>query len=100
MKYIIIAAMLFPTLAQADGLENAAVYAVDRVTCKLSVPQSWVDAEIVQGMRERSLSYREALDNATLFAEALTNDINESGKVAKWCAYRTDPSSVVVSRHF
>lgn len=74
--------------AHADGIANASIYTVDRLVCNLYVPQADVDANIVQGMRERNLTYPQAISAAVDGAVKLSARIDQDGARNKWCEWR------------
>jgi len=57
----ILAFLLMTTAANAaDGIGAVSIYLVDRALCDLYVPQEAIDASLVQGMRDRGVTYPEA----------------------------------------
>lgn len=88
MLPIIAIVSLIPTLSYADGLSNAAIYTVDRLVCNLYVPQSDVDANIVQGMRDRNLTYPQAISAAVDLSVQLSARIDRDQARGKWCEFR------------
>jgi len=47
---------------KADGLDNAAVLAIDRIECGIDVPQLKIDTQIVMTAKENGLDAKQAVD--------------------------------------
>lgn len=90
MKHIITAFTLMSLThpVYADGIKDAAVLAVDKTLCGLTVPQPYIDASIVQGMRENNLTYEQAIYAAAVIGTELENYARSTGKTMPYCAAR------------
>ena len=69
-------------------LERAAIYAVDRHTCNLSVDQRLIDAALISVAWENDLRRSEAILVAAEVVKTLERDLRESGKVQEYCEAR------------
>lgn len=90
MKYAITLLTLLSSsqaIALTD-LEKAAVYAVDRSTCRLYVSQAWVDGALMRASLEYNMTAREVVRVAAEVGTALERDLRESGKVQEYCEAR------------
>lgn len=72
----------------AGGIEEAAVYGVDRQLCKLTVPQEWVNNAIVRGSVERNISLKDGFDLTVDQAVILKRAVEETGRVTEYCYMR------------
>lgn len=74
--------------AFAGGIEEAAVYGVDRQLCKLIVPQEWVNEAIVRGSVERNVPLSQGFNLTVDQAVILKRAVEETGRVTEYCYMR------------
>jgi intracellular sulfur oxidation DsrE/DsrF family protein len=74
--------------AKANEIENLAIYAVDRVQCKLTVSQAEIDRNIVDGSMRYNATAKQVIDKAAEIAKAMMGIMQENGQTEEYCRGR------------
>ena len=74
--------------SKAGEIENLAVYAVDRITCKISVSQADIDHNIVEGSIKYNATAKQVLDKAAEIASAMMGILQENRQTEEYCRGR------------
>jgi hypothetical protein len=82
-----IAAMASPAKA-LDGIQQAAVYSVDKAECRLYVPDEWIKRSLASAMIQYNLTLEQAIEQAGSLGTAIQMNVRESGLAGQYCARR------------
>lgn len=84
--------MVLSPSANAGGVENAAIYGIDRTYCGLYVDQNWINMELKIGAKEHNVSVAQALSLSADKMIELQNYLNNVpvSRLVEYCAGRTN----------
>lgn len=90
MKYVIaILTLLIPAPAfSAEPLGIAATYSVDKVACRLYVPDTWINDAIYNAQVQYGITREDAILKAAYAGQALINDLVRTRGLNEWCEAR------------
>jgi|SRR6478609_1832319 len=88
MWAVIIYGVMCATAKAMDGIQQAAIYSVDKAECRLYVPDEWIKRALASAMIQYNLTLEQAIEQAGSLGTAIQMNVRESGLAGQYCARR------------